>query len=104
MAIAEWPTRNGPADYALFVGTTCVGVVEAKHKNVQGAVDQGLADTLELEKAGLKVDGLEIPQGVRSLYLVPSELESRRPAARCPYSCPIRQSMRSKPPAALKWQ
>ena len=27
MAIAEWPTRNGPADYALFVGTTCVGVV-----------------------------------------------------------------------------
>ena len=30
MAIAEWPTANGPADYALFVGTVLVGVVEAK--------------------------------------------------------------------------
>jgi type I restriction enzyme R subunit len=30
MAIAEWPTATGPADYALFVGTTLVGVVEAK--------------------------------------------------------------------------
>lgn len=33
MAIAEWPTETGPADYALFVGLTCVGVVEAKRKN-----------------------------------------------------------------------
>jgi type I restriction enzyme R subunit len=24
MAIAEWPTASGPADYALFVGLTCV--------------------------------------------------------------------------------
>jgi type I restriction enzyme R subunit len=31
-AIAEWPTATGPADYALFVGTTLVGVVEAKRK------------------------------------------------------------------------
>lgn len=30
MAIAEWPTANGPADYALFAGTTLVGVVEAR--------------------------------------------------------------------------
>jgi type I restriction enzyme R subunit len=42
MAIAEWPTANGPADYALFVGTTLVGVVEAKpqHKNVSAVIDQ----------------------------------------------------------------
>jgi type I restriction enzyme R subunit len=42
LAIAEWPTENGPADYALFVGTTCVGVIEAKRKrkNVSAAVDQ----------------------------------------------------------------
>jgi type I restriction enzyme R subunit len=42
MAIAEWPTANGPADYALFVGLTCVGVVEAKRsrKKVSAAVDQ----------------------------------------------------------------
>ena len=41
-AIAEWPTATGPADYVLFVGLTCVGIVEAKRgrKNVAAAVDQ----------------------------------------------------------------
>jgi type I restriction enzyme R subunit len=37
LAIAEWPTENGPADYALFVGLTPVGVVEAKRRNVDVA-------------------------------------------------------------------
>lgn len=42
MAIAEWPTKSGPADYALFVGTKCIGMVEAKRKrkNVSDAVGQ----------------------------------------------------------------
>jgi type I restriction enzyme, R subunit len=42
MAIAEWPTKSGPADYALFVGTRCIGVVEAKrrNKNVSSNIDQ----------------------------------------------------------------
>jgi type I restriction enzyme R subunit len=42
VAIAEWPTANGPADYALFVGTMLFGVVEAKRrrKNVSAAIDQ----------------------------------------------------------------
>jgi type I restriction enzyme R subunit len=42
IAIAEWPTASGPADYALFVGTNLVGVVEAKRrrKNVSAAIDQ----------------------------------------------------------------
>jgi type I restriction enzyme R subunit len=42
MAIAEWPTSNGPADYALFIGTTLIAVVEAKRrrKNVSAAIDQ----------------------------------------------------------------
>ncbi len=42
VAIAEWPTATGPADYALFVGTTLVGVVEAKRqrKNVSAALIQ----------------------------------------------------------------
>ncbi|MDR2188004.1 MAG: type I restriction-modification system endonuclease, partial [Azonexus sp.] len=42
MAIAEWPTASGPADYALFAGATLVGVVEAKRrrKNVSAAIDQ----------------------------------------------------------------
>ncbi|MGY8679574.1 DEAD/DEAH box helicase family protein [Bradyrhizobium sp. UFLA05-153] len=42
LAIAEWPTKKGPADYALFVGLTLVGMVEAKRKskNVSAAIDQ----------------------------------------------------------------
>jgi type I restriction enzyme R subunit len=43
MAIAEWPTANkGMADYALFVGTSCIGFIEAKRrrKNVSAAIDQ----------------------------------------------------------------
>lgn len=42
MAIAEWPTDTGPADYVLFVGTTPLAVVEAKRANINvpGALDQ----------------------------------------------------------------
>jgi len=32
-AIAEWPTESGPADYALFCGSTLVGTIEAKRRN-----------------------------------------------------------------------
>lgn len=34
IAIAEWPTETGPADYVLFLGLTPVAAVEAKRKNV----------------------------------------------------------------------
>ncbi|MDI1313516.1 type I restriction-modification system endonuclease [Prosthecobacter sp.] len=34
LAIAEWPTGTGPADYILFVGLTPMATVEAKRKNV----------------------------------------------------------------------
>ena len=43
MAIAEWPTASGPADYALFCRLCCcLGTVEAKRerKNVSAAIDQ----------------------------------------------------------------
>lgn len=42
LAIAEWPTASGPADYALFAGLQCVGVVEAKRKNkdVSACIEQ----------------------------------------------------------------
>lgn len=41
-AIAEWPTKTGPADYVLFHGLTPIAVIEAKKKakNVYGAIDQ----------------------------------------------------------------
>jgi type I restriction enzyme R subunit len=34
MAIAEWPTESGPADYVLFCGLTPMAPVEAKRKNI----------------------------------------------------------------------
>lgn len=34
LAIAEWPTSSGPADYVLFIGLMPVAAVEAKRKNV----------------------------------------------------------------------
>lgn len=41
-AIKEWPTGNGPADYALVAGGRCVGVVEAKKLSLgpQGVLTQ----------------------------------------------------------------
>jgi type I restriction enzyme R subunit len=54
LAIAEWPTKSGPADYALFVGTRCIGVVEAKrrNRNVYSCVGQA-----ERYSKGFKFDG-----------------------------------------------
>jgi type I restriction enzyme R subunit len=34
LAIAEWPTTSGPADYLLFVGLTPMAAVEAKRRNL----------------------------------------------------------------------
>jgi len=68
MAIAEWPTENGPADYALFVGLTCVGVIEAKRtrKNVSAAIDQAERYSRGFtfktgEAAGGPWDGFRVP-------------------------------------------
>ncbi len=45
-AIAEWPTdstvsKSGRADYALFIGTKMVGIIEAKaiHKDIPSVID-----------------------------------------------------------------
>ena len=42
LAIAEWPTETGPADYVLFIGLQPVAVVEAKrkHLDVSAALQQ----------------------------------------------------------------
>lgn len=46
MAIAEWPTnssvgQSGRVDYALFVDTKLIGVIEAKaiHKDIPSVID-----------------------------------------------------------------
>jgi site-specific DNA-cytosine methylase len=61
IAIAEWPTPNGPADYALFVGLTCVGLVEAKRKrkNVAAAIDQ----TGRYAQAFSTTEDIDLPTG-----------------------------------------
>jgi type I restriction enzyme R subunit len=69
MAIAEWPTATGPADYALFVGATLIGVVEAKRKrkNVSAAIDQaerysvGLSPNSDFMFAGGPWDNHRVP-------------------------------------------
>ncbi len=42
IAIAEWPTKSGPVDYALFIEGRCVGVIEAKRQSsdVPGRIGQ----------------------------------------------------------------
>ena len=42
MAVAEWPTKTGPVDYALFIDGRCVGVIEAKRevRDVPGRLGQ----------------------------------------------------------------
>lgn len=44
LAIAEWPTQHGPADYVLFIGLQPVAVVEAKRKS------KDVAATIEQSK------------------------------------------------------
>lgn len=46
IAIAEWQTANGFADYALFVGEKLVGLIEAKanHTNISAVLDYQCKD------------------------------------------------------------
>ena len=69
MAIAEWPTASGPADYALFAGLKLVGLVEAKRKrkNVSAAIDQAERYSVGLSEVG---DG-EVPGGPWGDHKVP---------------------------------
>lgn len=66
LAIAEWPTESGPADYALFIGLECVGIVEAKRyrKNVSAAIDQAERYAKDIQYDNLPVEwegGYRVP-------------------------------------------
>ena len=60
LAIAEWPTASGPADYALFAGIKLVGVVEAKkrNKNVMEVLPQA-----ERYSRGISIDPDNLAEG-----------------------------------------
>ena len=69
LAIAEWPTAHGPADYVLFVGLTPVAVVEAKRRRLDaaGAIEQakryshGYTVGAEQQSPGGPWDAYQVP-------------------------------------------
>lgn len=61
VAIAEWPTASGPADYLLFLGLQPVAVVEAKRESVDVPASLGQAERYSQGCAGL--EGLAAPGG-----------------------------------------
>jgi type I restriction enzyme R subunit len=73
MAIAEWPTKSGPVDYALFVDGRCLGVIEAKRetKDVPGRLSQSkrYARDIRLEVDAYPSGGPWLESETR--YLVP---------------------------------
>jgi type I restriction enzyme, R subunit len=71
MAIAEWPTSSGPADYVLFVSLRPVAVVEAKRKNkdVMGSLEQAKRYSRGFNPSS--VPGLDYPEGPWGEYRVP---------------------------------
>jgi type I restriction enzyme, R subunit len=62
-AVEEFPTANGPADYALFVGGVLLGIIEAKKITVkpQNVLEQARRyATGEFHGPG-NWDGLRVP-------------------------------------------
>ncbi len=74
LAIAEWPTASGPADYVLFIGTMPVATVEAKRKNVD--VSASLMQAKRYSR-GFKVSfEVQASSGPRGEYLIPFAFSS----------------------------
>lgn len=74
LAIAEWPAEGGRADYALFAGETCVGIIEAKREaaDVPGVLAQAerYATTLLLDPENI-AEGGPWQHGLDAPYRVP---------------------------------
>lgn len=69
LAIAEWPTENGPADYVLFVGLTPIAAVEAKRKNID--VSASLQQAKRYSRGFSPVDGMKSSGGPWDEYRLP---------------------------------
>ena len=69
IAISEWPTSSGPADYVLFVGLTPIAVVEAKRQNIDvaGAITQAKRYSRDYQAKPEEV----IPDGPWGEYHIP---------------------------------
>ena len=68
LAIAEWPTESGPADYALFIGLKFVGVVEAKKWKTDVMKDLGQAERYSV---GIKSEDKDYLVGSWDKFKVP---------------------------------
>jgi type I restriction enzyme, R subunit len=69
LAIAEWPTASGPADYVLFAGLTPVAAVEAKRKNID--VSGALQQAKRYSRGFRMDDGLLSPGGPWAEFRIP---------------------------------
>ena len=61
LALAEWPTASGPADYVLFVGLVPVAAIEAKRKNID--VSGSLQQAKRYSRSFALAEGLLSPGG-----------------------------------------
>ncbi|NPC74033.1 type I restriction-modification system endonuclease [Corallococcus exiguus] len=69
LAIAEWPTASGPADYILFVGLIPVAAVEAKRKNID--VSGALQQAKRYSRTFKPDEGLVLPGGPWREFQIP---------------------------------
>ncbi|MCP4661721.1 MAG: type I restriction-modification system endonuclease, partial [bacterium] len=69
LAVAEWPTASGPADYVLFRGLVPLAVVEAKRrlKQAAGAIEQAK----RYSRGYRSGDGDVLPGGPWDEYKIP---------------------------------
>jgi type I restriction enzyme R subunit len=77
LAIAEWPTETGPADYALFIGLQPVALVEAKRKHLD--VSAALQQTKRYSRGFRPSSEIELPAGnygAEGVFRVPFVLAS----------------------------
>ena len=69
IAISEWPTKKGRADYVFFVGLTAIAIVEAKKKalDVSSAIEQSKRYSIEFQTG----EGWETAGGPWGKYKIP---------------------------------
>ncbi|WP_212637942.1 type I restriction-modification system endonuclease [Desulfocicer vacuolatum] len=69
IAISEWPTSKGRADYVFFVGLTAIAIVEAKKKalDVSSAIEQSKRYSIEFQTG----EGWETAGGPWEKYKIP---------------------------------
>lgn len=74
LAIAEYPTASGPADYVLFIGLMPIAVVEAKRKNVD--VSAALQQAKRYSRDFALDADMQSPGGAWGEYKIPFAFSS----------------------------